>query len=42
MAKRLRKARERLHARQMDHEKTMRDPSVKNKQAFRMPGSLKK
>lgn len=42
MAKRLRKAQAKLHARQMDYQKTMNDPSVKNKLAFRMPGSLKK
>ena len=42
MAKRLRKARARLQARQMDYQKTMNDPNVKQKLAFKMPGSLKK
>ena len=42
MAKILRKRRAKLQARQMDYEKTMNDPSVKNKLAFKRPGSLKK
>lgn len=42
MAKILRKARARLHARQMDHEKTIKDSRVKNQTAYRRPGSLKR
>lgn len=41
MAKRLRKARERLQARQASYEQTIKDPKVTNPAAFKRPGRLK-
>lgn len=41
MAKKLRKARERLQARQASYEQTIRDPKIIQPLAFKRPGRLK-
>lgn len=41
MAKKLRKARERLQARQSSYEATIKDPKVTQPLAFKRPGRLK-
>lgn len=42
MAKSLRKTQARLNARRNDHAATLKDPKVKNPNAFRQPGSMKR